>query len=187
MWPTHGGSGGWLGASRRHVTSGRTLPDHSRPVSVSLASRRPRWRGHRHPAPASTGSARRRAVLSQVAQAKRSSPAPPRHRPSGAYRAAHRIIMPSVVHDTTRYVNNRAEVSQARAPHRRFKSVAQAQRFLAVHDAVRNLFTIGRHQLPAGHQRLLRWRASVAWNTAAAARRVRHRENATRGLWSTLT
>jgi hypothetical protein len=27
---------------------------------------------------------------------------------------------------------------------RRFKSVAQAQRFLAVHDAVRNLFTVGR-------------------------------------------
>src|SRR5262245_42116420 len=29
----------------------------------------------------------------------------------GSYRAAHRAIMPSVVHDTTRYANNRAEVS----------------------------------------------------------------------------
>ena len=29
----------------------------------------------------------------------------------GSYRAAHRVIMPSVVHDTTRYANNRAEVS----------------------------------------------------------------------------
>jgi transposase-like protein len=29
----------------------------------------------------------------------------------GSYRAAHRTIMPSVVHDTTRYTNNRAEVS----------------------------------------------------------------------------
>jgi hypothetical protein len=62
--------------------------------------------------------------------------------------------MPSVVHDTTRYANNRAEVSHQRTRQRerhmrRFKSVAQAQRFLAVHDAVRNLFTIGRHQLRA--------------------------------------
>ena len=48
--------------------------------SVPLAGRRPRRRGHRHTAPASPGSPRRRAVLSQVAQAKRPCPAPPRHR-----------------------------------------------------------------------------------------------------------
>jgi putative transposase len=52
----------------------------------------------------------------------------------GSYRAAHRVIMPSVVHDTTRYANNRAEVShqptRQRERHmRRFKSVAHAQRF----------------------------------------------------------
>jgi putative transposase len=29
----------------------------------------------------------------------------------GSYRAAHRVVMPSVFHDTTRYANNRAEVS----------------------------------------------------------------------------
>jgi len=52
---------------------------------------------------------------------------------------------------------------------RRFKSVAQGQRFPAVHDAVHNLFTVGRHQLRAGHQRLLRSRAFVAWNSVAAA------------------
>jgi putative transposase len=92
----------------------------------------------------------------------------------GSYRAAHRVIMPSVAHDTTRYANNRAEVShqptRRRERHmRRFKSVAHAQRFLAVHDVVRNLFTIGRHRLRAGHQRLLRSRAFVAWNAVAAA------------------
>ena len=70
----------------------------------------------------------------------------------GSYRAAHRVIMPSVVHDTSRYANNQAEVShqptRQRERHmRRFKSVAQAQRFLAVHDTVRNLFTVGRHRL----------------------------------------
>jgi len=92
----------------------------------------------------------------------------------GSYRAAHRVIMPFVVHDTTRYANNRAKVShqptRQRERHmRRFKSVAQAQRFLAVLDVVRNLFTVGRHQLRAGHQRLLRSRAFVTWNAVAAA------------------
>jgi transposase-like protein len=32
----------------------------------------------------------------------------------GGYRAAHRVIMPSVAHDTTRYANKRAEVSPSR-------------------------------------------------------------------------
>jgi putative transposase len=69
----------------------------------------------------------------------------------GSYRAAHRIIMPSVVHDTSRYANNQAEAShqptrQRERYMRRFKSVAQAQRFLAVH-VVRNLFAVGRHRL----------------------------------------
>jgi putative transposase len=92
----------------------------------------------------------------------------------GSYRAAHRVIMPSVVHDTTRYANNRAEVSHQPTRRRerhmlRFKSVAQAQRFLAVHDVIRNLFTVGRHRLRAGHQRLLRARAFITWNAVAAA------------------
>jgi len=92
----------------------------------------------------------------------------------GSYRAAHRVIMPSVIHDTTRYANNRAEVShqptRRRERHmRRFKSAAQAQRFLAVHDVVRNLFNVGRHRLRARHQRLLRSRAFTTWSAVAAA------------------
>jgi putative transposase len=52
-----------------------------------------------------------------------------------SYAAAHRAVMPSVVHSTEQYENNRAEVShqptrQREAQIRRFKSVAQAQRFL---------------------------------------------------------
>jgi putative transposase len=90
----------------------------------------------------------------------------------GSYRAAHRVIMPSVVHDTSRYANDQAEVShqptRQRERHmRRFKWVAQAQRFLAVHDVVRNLFTVGRHRLRAVIQRLLRSRAFVTWNAVA--------------------
>jgi putative transposase len=92
----------------------------------------------------------------------------------GSYRAAHRVVMPSVVHDMTRYANNRAEVShqptRCREAHmRRFKSVAQAQRFLSVHGVFRNLFTVGRHLFRARHQRLLRTRAFVTWNAVAGA------------------
>jgi putative transposase len=92
----------------------------------------------------------------------------------GSYRAAHRVIMPSVAHDTSRYANNQAKVShqptRQRERHmRRFKSVAQARRFLAVHAVVRNLFAVGRHRLRAGHQRPLRSRAFVTWNAVAAA------------------
>ena len=71
----------------------------------------------------------------------------------GSYRAAHQVIMPSVVHDTTRYANNRAEVShqptrQREFHMRRFKSAPHAQRFLTVYDAVRNPFTVGRRSTP---------------------------------------
>jgi putative transposase len=92
----------------------------------------------------------------------------------GSYGAAHRVVMRSVVHDTTRYANNRAEVShqptRRRERHMRgFKSAAQAQRFLAVHDVVRNLFSVGRHQLRAAQQRLLRSRAFGTWDAVTAA------------------
>src|SRR4029077_18977734 len=68
------------------------------------------------------------------------------------YEAARRVIMPSVVHDTERYANNRAEVShepirQRERQMRGFKSVAQAQRFWSVHGIIQNLFRIGRHVL----------------------------------------
>jgi putative transposase len=77
-----------------------------------------------------------------------------------SYQAAHRAIMPSVVHDTERYANNRAEVShepvrQHGRPMRGFKSVAQAQRFWSVHGVIQNLFRIGRHLLRSVNHRLL--------------------------------
>jgi putative transposase len=83
------------------------------------------------------------------------------------------MLMPSVDHDPTRYANHRAEVShqptrRCEAQMRRFTSAAQAQRFLSIHDVVRNLFSVGRHRFRAGHQRLLRTRASVTWNAVAA-------------------
>lgn len=92
----------------------------------------------------------------------------------GSYRVAHRMVMPSVPHDTTRYANNRAEVShqlsRRRKHHmRQFTSAAHAQRCLSVHGVVDNLFTRERHLLRAPHQRLLRARAFATWNAVPAA------------------
>ena len=85
-----------------------------------------------------------------------------------SYSAAHRTAMPSVIHSTRQYENNRAEVShqptrQRERQMRRFKSAAQAQRFLSVHGLVQNLFRVGRHLLGAVHHRLLRTRAFGVW------------------------
>ncbi len=91
-----------------------------------------------------------------------------------SYAAAHRTIMPSVGHDTSQYANNRAEVSheptrQRERGMRRFKSMAQAQRFLSVHGITQNLFRVGRHLLRAANQRILRARAFVVWNAVTCA------------------
>ena len=69
-----------------------------------------------------------------------------------SYPAACRTVMPSVVHRTDRYANNRAEVShqptrERERQMRRFTSTAHAQRFLSVHGPIQNLFRVGRHLL----------------------------------------
>ena len=85
-----------------------------------------------------------------------------------SYPAACRTVMPSVVHRTDRYANNRAEVShqptrERERQMRRFTSAAHAQRFLSVHGPIQNLFRGGRHLLRAVHHRLLRTRAFGVW------------------------
>jgi len=90
-----------------------------------------------------------------------------------SYGVAHRELMPDVVHDTSRYANNRAELSHQptrvrERGMRRFKSIGQAQLFLGVHAAVFNLFNLGRHVVRAEHYRLLRRRAFVSWQSATA-------------------
>ncbi len=91
-----------------------------------------------------------------------------------SYAAAQRTVMPSVIHDTGRYANNRAEVShqptrQRERRMRRFKSSAQAQRFLSVHGLTQNLFRVGRHLLRAVNHRMLRARAFLVWNEVTCA------------------
>ena len=86
-----------------------------------------------------------------------------------SYSAAHRSVMPSVIHSTKQYENNRAEIRSEPTRQRerqmlRFKSSGQAQRFLTVHGVIQNLFRVGRHLLQARHQRELRGRAFIAWD-----------------------
>ena len=70
------------------------------------------------------------------------------------YGAAWHTVMPSVVHRTEQYANNRAEVSheatrQREHQMRRFKSVGHLQRFASSHGVTQNLFRLGRHLLRA--------------------------------------
>jgi putative transposase len=86
---------------------------------------------------------------------------------------AHRELIPDTIHDTSQYANNRAELSHQptrvrERVMRRFKSMRQAQRSLAVHAAVYNLFNPGRHLVSARNYRLFRLRAFASWNYAAA-------------------
>ena len=91
-----------------------------------------------------------------------------------SYRAAKREVMPSVPHCTDQYQNNRAEVSHERTRSRerqmrKFKSPGHAQRFLAVHDRVQNLFRLGRHLTRAANFRILRHRAFGEWQQVTCA------------------
>ena len=91
-----------------------------------------------------------------------------------SYEAARRALMPSVVHDTERYSNNRAEVShepirQRERQMRRCKSVAQAQRFWSVHGVIQNLFRVGRHLLRSANHRMLRAHSLLVWHEVTCA------------------
>ena len=90
-----------------------------------------------------------------------------------SYGVAHRELIPEAIHDTTRYANNRAELSHQPTRVRErgmrcFISFQQAQRFLSVHSAVYNLFNLGRHLISAKHYRSLRMRAFASWKCATA-------------------
>ena len=86
-----------------------------------------------------------------------------------SYNVAHREVMPDAIHDTSRYANNRAELSHqptrvGERGMRRFKSMKHAQRFLNVHAAVQNLFNLGRHIISAKNYRYFRSRAFSSWD-----------------------
>ena len=85
-----------------------------------------------------------------------------------SYPSAAQQVFPGATHDTSRYANNRAELShqvtrQRERQMRRFKSPHQAQHFLSIHACVNNLFCCGRHLLRAVHHRLFRAKAFAIW------------------------
>ncbi|MCH7672004.1 MAG: IS6 family transposase [Proteobacteria bacterium] len=83
------------------------------------------------------------------------------------------VLIPETIHDTSRYANNRAELSHEptrvrERGMRKFKSMQQAQRFLSAHAAVYNLFNLGRHLVSAENYRYFRLRAFASWDKALA-------------------
>ena len=90
-----------------------------------------------------------------------------------SYGAAHRELIPEVIHSTQQYENNRAEQSHEATRvrergMRKFKSMKQAQRFVTAHAAVSNLFNLSRHLVSANHYRNLRISAFADWERTVA-------------------
>lgn len=78
-----------------------------------------------------------------------------------SYGVAHRELISDTIHISDRYANNRAEQSHEptrvrERGMRRFKSIAQAQKFVTTHASVSNLFNLGRHKVSAEQYRNLR-------------------------------
>ena len=83
-----------------------------------------------------------------------------------SYGAAHRVVMPSVEHRQSKYLNNRAENShqptrQRERAMKRFKSIRHAQRFLSAFSGISPHFRPRRHllsaaEVPTGDGRPLR-------------------------------
>src|SRR5919112_4773616 len=90
-----------------------------------------------------------------------------------AYGAALRTLkLTRVPHTRRKRANNRAESSHVPVRRRErklqgFKSPRSAQRFLSLHAATYNVFTVPRHLTPAHTHRLLRAEAFEAWRSAA--------------------
>ena len=86
-----------------------------------------------------------------------------------SYGVAHRSLIPSTLHNSQQYANNRAELSHQvtrvrERGMRRFKSITQAQRFLESHAAVYNLFNLHRHSLCRRYFKLFRIRSFATWD-----------------------
>ena len=81
-----------------------------------------------------------------------------------SYGVAQRAVLPDVRHRTNRYLNNRAENSHRPTRRRerqmqRFKSLEQAQRFLATHAMIYGHFRPRRHLMAAAGYRRARTKA----------------------------
>ena len=102
-----------------------------------------------------------------------------------SYGAARRELGLAARHEQGLRKNNRAENSRQAVRRRerkqqRFKSPGSAQRFLSVHAAVHNTFSLQRHLVSRRTLRTFRTEAAQAWRhaTTAALRSIPHRLNA---------
>jgi putative transposase len=91
-----------------------------------------------------------------------------------SYGAARKEILPGVEHRQHKGLNNQAEVShqptrQQERQMRRFKSAGRAQRFLAVHTSINNLFRPRRHRMTAAEYRAIRGQAFEMWQQVTCA------------------
>src|SRR5204863_9616125 len=85
-----------------------------------------------------------------------------------SYSAAKKDLMPGGEHRRHKGLNSRAENSHQPTRRRerqmkRFKSARQAQRFLAAHDQINNLFHLRRDHVPADQYRAARTQAFQTW------------------------
>ena len=92
----------------------------------------------------------------------------------GSYGAARRALGLCTRHQQGLRKNNRAENSHQAVRRRerqqqQFKSAGSAQRFLAMHAAVHNTFTLQRHLVSRHTLRTFRAEAAQAWQRATAA------------------
>ena len=94
-----------------------------------------------------------------------------------SYVPAHRVVMPSVEHRQSKYLNNRAENShqptrQRERAMKRFKSIRHAQRFLSAFSGISPHFRPRRNLLSAADYRQVMADRFAVWNqiiTPAAA------------------
>ena len=92
----------------------------------------------------------------------------------GSYGAARRDLGLSARHEQGLRMNNRAEnshqpVRRRERKQQRFKSAGSAQRFLSMHSAVHNTFTLQRHLVSCRILRLFRAEATRTWQRATMA------------------
>ena len=90
-----------------------------------------------------------------------------------SYGAAHRVVMPSVAHRRSKYLNNRAENShqptrQRERAMKRFKSARHAQRFLSAFSGISPHFRVRRHLLAAADYRQVMADRFAVWGELTA-------------------
>ncbi len=86
-----------------------------------------------------------------------------------SYGAAHRVVMPSVEHRSSKYLNTRAENShqptrQRERAMKRFRSPGHAQRFLSAFSGISPHFRPRRHRLRADAYRREVTSRFATWN-----------------------